>query len=95
MKEKRVTVTCEEGGRIELSSLKRGKEAPIYRGELEIVKAGDGLHIINELSLEEYLYGVIPSEMPAEYHPEALKAQKLCGETGQEQPSQRDGRPCR
>ena len=60
MKEKRVNVTCEEGGRIELSSLKRGKEAPIYRGELEIVKAGDGLHIINELSLEEYLYGVIP-----------------------------------
>lgn len=78
MKEKRVNVTCEEGGRIELSSLKRGKEAPIYRGELEIVKAGDGLHIINELSLEEYLYGVIPSEMPAEYHPEALKAQAVC-----------------
>ncbi len=78
MKEKRVTVTCEEGGRIELSSLKRGKGAPIYRGELEIVKAGDGLHIINELSMEEYLYGVIPSEMPAEYHPEALKAQAVC-----------------
>ncbi len=78
MKEKRVSVSSEEGGRIEVSSLKRGQGAPLYRGEIEVVKAEGGLHLINDLPLEEYLYGVIPSEMPAEYAPEALKAQAVC-----------------
>ncbi len=30
---------------------------------------------MNTLPLEEYLYGVVPSEMPASYDKEALKAQ--------------------
>ena len=34
--------------------------------------------IINELPLEEYLYSVVPSEMPWSYNYEALKAQAIC-----------------
>lgn len=34
--------------------------------------------IVNELSMEEYLYAVVPSEMPASYELEALKAQAVC-----------------
>lgn len=78
MKENRVSVRSEEGGRIELSSVSRSGGKPLYRGTMEIVKADQGFHVINELPLEEYLYGVIPSEMPAEYGKEALKAQAVC-----------------
>lgn len=78
MKEKRVSVSSEEGGEIRVCSIKRGQGNPTYRGEIEIVKAEGGVHIINELPLEQYLYGVIPSEMPADYHAEALKAQAVC-----------------
>ena len=38
------------------------------------------LHIINESPLEEYLYSVVPSEMPTEYQKEALKAQQYAPE---------------
>lgn len=78
MKEKRVSIRSEEGGRIEVSSLNRSCGKPLYRGTLEVVKAESGLNLINELLMEEYLYGVIPSEMPAEYEKEALKAQAVC-----------------
>lgn len=78
MKKKRVSVRSEEGGRIEVSSLNRSGGKPLYRGTIEIVKAEGGLHLINDLPLEEYLYGVIPSEMPSEYNIEALKAQAIC-----------------
>ncbi len=48
-----------------------------YRGSLEIRTAGEGLTVINELPLEEYLYGVVPAEMPASWPAEALKAQAV------------------
>ncbi len=65
-------------GKVRVSSLERGYGQPEYRGTLEVVKTEDGLIIINELPLEEYLYGVVPSEMPYTYHAEALKAQAVC-----------------
>ena len=33
---------------------------------------------VNVVQLEEYLYGVVPCEMPASWHMEALKAQAVC-----------------
>ena len=33
--------------------------------------------VINELPVEEYLYSVVPSEMPSAYPEEALKAQAI------------------
>jgi len=35
------------------------------------------LKVINIVNLEEYLYGVVPSEMPAQWSKEALKAQAV------------------
>ncbi|MCM1047496.1 MAG: SpoIID/LytB domain-containing protein [Clostridiales bacterium] len=57
------------------------QENNLYRGSLEFYKTGDGMVIINELPLEEYLYAVVPSEMPAYYPIEALKAQAVCART--------------
>lgn len=48
-----------------------------YRGCLELMKLGNKVTVINLLDLEDYLLGVVPSEMPASWHPEALKAQAV------------------
>lgn len=68
-------------GKIKLLSVKRAQGTPSYRGKMEIAKTSDGLVIVNELLLEEYLYSVVPSEMPASYPLEALKAQAICART--------------
>ena len=52
-----------------------------YRGAIECVRMEQGIVLINELPLEEYLYAVVPSEMPASYPQEALKAQAVCART--------------
>lgn len=59
-------------------------EAEGYRGKLifqRAVEESNGFVVINELPLEEYLYGVVPSEMPSSYPMEALKAQAICART--------------
>lgn len=66
------------GGKITVDSLKRGYGIPSYRGKLELYSTGKGLILVNELPMEEYLYAVVPSEMPASYSLEALKAQAVC-----------------
>ncbi len=48
-----------------------------YRGVLELINFGSRVTAINVLDLEEYLLGVVPSEMPASWQPEALKAQAV------------------
>lgn len=48
-----------------------------YRGEVEIKVTAKGISIVNIVSLEEYLYSVVPSEMPSGWHKEALKAQAV------------------
>ena len=70
--------TKKEGDKICISSLKRGYGVPEYRGKLELYVAKEGIVLVNELPLEEYLYAVVPSEMPASYGLEALKAQAVC-----------------
>ncbi len=65
-------------GKVTIKSLERGYGTPSYRGTIEIMKTESGLVIINELPLEEYLYAVVPSEMPYTYNAEALKAQAIC-----------------
>lgn len=71
-------VSKEEEGRITISSVKRQGRIPSYRGTIELSKDDKGVLIINELPVEEYLYGVVPSEMPVSYETEALKAQAIC-----------------
>ncbi|KJR99356.1 MAG: hypothetical protein VR68_09495 [Peptococcaceae bacterium BRH_c4a] len=48
-----------------------------YRGDMEFRLQPGGITIINELPLEEYIYGVLPREMPASWLPEAQKAQAV------------------
>ncbi len=40
-----------------------------------------GLALVNRVELEEYVKGVVPSEMNAAWHPEALKAQAVVART--------------
>jgi len=54
----------------------------IYRGTLVIVPAGENrLAIYNDLSLEEYLKGVLPTEILPGWPIEALKAQAIVSRT--------------
>ena len=49
-----------------------------YRGMMELGRQiGDGITPVNIVDVEEYLYSVVPSEMPALWHIEALKAQAV------------------
>lgn len=48
-----------------------------YRNVIQINAINDKLSAINIINVEEYLYGVIPSEMPSSWHIEALKAQAV------------------
>lgn len=68
----------EEDGRITIQSINRQSGAPSYRGTIELSRDDKGVLVINELPVEEYLYGVVPSEMPVTYEEEALKAQAIC-----------------
>ena len=70
-----------QSGKIQVLSIVRSQGPPSYRGKMEVVKESEGLLLINELLLEEYLYSVVPSEMPAGYPMEALKAQAICART--------------
>lgn len=52
-----------------------------YRGEFEIGAYNGQLTVVNIVGLEEYLYAVVGSEMPASFHEEALKAQAVAART--------------
>jgi len=52
-----------------------------YRGMLTFSVTGNTMTAVNVISLEEYLYGVVPSEMPQSYEKEALKAQAVAART--------------
>lgn len=79
LKEGSVVLSAEEG--IAVSSVERQEGTPVYRGCIEIIAEDEGLLLINELPVEQYLEGVVPSEMPSSYPAEALKAQAVCART--------------
>lgn len=77
--EDRVILTPQnENSRLEVCSIERNYGVPVYAGRIEVAKDSGGLIVINDLNLETYLYSVVPSEMPASYEMEALKAQAVC-----------------
>ena len=73
----RVEAACGEGIIEVVSPKVRHKR---YRGALEI-RAGSGLMVVNELDVEQYLYGVVPVEVPAGFHREAQKALAVAART--------------
>ena len=80
-------------GHLMLSGVERAQGQANYRGRFELVRREDGIVVINELPLEEYLYGVVPGEMPASYPLEALKSQAICARTYAYERLQRAGLP--
>lgn len=50
-------------------------------GELKILEEKEGYVVINTLPVEDYVRYVTPSEMPASWDLEALKAQAVCART--------------
>lgn len=74
-------VPAGEKGGIRIDSIERSQGKPVYDGFLEIRADEGGLVLVNEVFLEDYLKKVVPSEMPAYYELEALKAQAVCART--------------
>ena len=74
----RVVLAPTEGGKITFTNLNRAGGAPSYRGTIELLRTDTGILVVNELSIDEYLYSVLPSEMPVSYGVEALKVQAVC-----------------
>ena len=52
-----------------------------YRGALRSATTPTGRDTVNVLGLESYLRGVVPREMPALWHPEAVKSQTIAART--------------
>ena len=50
-------------------------------GRVTIKRQNGKLIAINEVALEDYVKGVVPAEMNAAWHPEALKAQAMAART--------------
>lgn len=49
----------------------------VVTGTIQVLPRGKGLLVVNEVDLEEYVKGVVPSEMSPSWHLEALKAQAV------------------
>lgn len=52
-----------------------------YRGTIEVIPEKDDFQLINIINLEEYLYGVLPAEMPADWPKLALRTQAIAART--------------
>ncbi|MCX8030052.1 MAG: SpoIID/LytB domain-containing protein [Thermodesulfovibrionales bacterium] len=52
-----------------------------YFGNFEVWKGENGLYVINELPLEDYLKGVVAAEVGSKWEEEALKAQAVASRT--------------
>lgn len=69
-------------GRIELASVSRqGGYVPAYRGRVEVANFAGQLVVVNRVKLEQYLYAVVPSEMPLNFGAEALAVQSVVART--------------
>ena len=66
----------EVNGRFTLKGSSRKGET--YPGRIQLHYTSEGLQVTNYIPLEEYIKGVICSEMPSDYGLEALKAQAIC-----------------
>lgn len=71
----------EDGAMLRLESITRACGVPSYAGGLELFIGEQGIQIVNQVWLDQYLQAVVPSEMPASYEMEALKAQAVCART--------------
>jgi stage II sporulation protein D len=73
-KEERLTRMGATAGDVLLSGLK-------YSGVIEVWKGDNGLYVINDIPLEDYIKGVVAAEMKSSWDIEALKAQAVAART--------------
>ena len=74
-----LTVSAEDGvSPLYLTDSNGNRVSYGYEGILELRSYAEGYCVVNVVPLESYLKGVIPSEMPSSYDPEALKSQAVC-----------------
>ena len=73
IKGERLVIQPETSGFIQVN------HAP-YRGYIAILKR-TGLTAVNHVLVEDYLYGVVPKEMPPSWNAEALRAQSVAART--------------
>lgn len=74
----RVPVTVTGGASTRLHGrAENGRSSGFYRGRMVLLREGSGVLAVNHVSLEHYLYGVVPAEMPASWPAEALRAQAV------------------
>jgi stage II sporulation protein D len=57
------------------------QKAGTYRGNIRFTNLGGTLRVINIVTYDDYIRGVVPLEMPTSWHPEALKAQAYAART--------------
>ena len=74
-----------KGNSLTIENIKRGSGsssfAPSYSGVLEINVLSNGMCVVNEVDLEDYLRKVVPSEMPLTGGVESLKCQAIAART--------------
>ena len=63
-----------------ISSGDSGTEVSV-NGQVQLVRRGKGFSVMNRVDLEEYVKGVVPSEVSSTWHPEMLKAQAVAVRT--------------
>jgi stage II sporulation protein D len=64
-----------------LDSARAGRSKRTYTGEIVVLAQNSSVLLFVQCSLEEYLRGVLHSEIPATYHLEAIKAQAIAART--------------
>ena len=73
--------TQEKNGILTMPKLIRAANPPQYKGRLFLYGEEDGILLVNELPLEQYLPAVVASEMPSDYPLQAQLAQAVCART--------------
>jgi len=76
----KLTVEPRKAGSVSLIGVVE-REQRTYRGEMELSEYKGNLTLVNELSMEQYLYGVVGSEMAPGWPIEALKTQAVLART--------------
>lgn len=71
----------DEESSLAIYTITKASGTPMYKGALEVRKEDDHYILINEVNMEDYVAGVIPSEMPTSYGLEALKVQAIAART--------------
>ena len=74
----RIRIIPSNDHKLKVETITRRETQPLYSGTLEVCKEKDGGYtLINEVSIEDYVAAVIPSEMPTSYGIEACKVQAI------------------